>query len=151
VAVLFFDTSALIRRYDRSEPGAQDVRALCRRTSGHQLLIARITPVEVAAALNRKQREGRLDQLWRDRLWQLFRTHWRSQYRIVVADEQTWRGAERLPFVHTLRAYDAVQLASALQARAALGSLVADFRLCTADRQLARAAAQEGLVVELIQ
>jgi len=75
VPAIFFDTSALVKRYDPAEPGADRVRDLCQRAQGWTLLIARITPVEVASALNRKLREGRLDAAWRDQLWRLFRGH----------------------------------------------------------------------------
>lgn len=147
---IFFDTSALVKRYDPAEPGADRVRGLCRRAQGWTLLIARITPVEVASALNRKLREGRFDVARRDQLWQLFRGHWRDHYRTVALDEDIWSHAQRLLFPYALRAYDAIQLASALRVAGVLADLTADVRLCTADRAQAEAAAGEGLRVELV-
>lgn len=58
MAVMFFATSALVKRYDGTEPGAARMRAMCRRPARHTLLIAPITPVEMASAFNRKMRRG---------------------------------------------------------------------------------------------
>src|SRR5690348_7492678 len=95
MAVIAFDTSALVRRYDRSEPGSEHVRTLCGRPAGHALLIARITPIEIASALTRKGRERVLDSVGRDRIWRLFQRHRREQYRVVAASEAVLQFAER--------------------------------------------------------
>jgi predicted nucleic acid-binding protein len=122
----------------------------CRRASGHDVMIARITFVEVTAALNRNVRERRFSTVQRDQAWRLFRTHCRKQYAVTAPDIATLRRAERLLFRYTLRAYDAIQMASALQARPVALSLTSDFRFGTADRAQANAARNEGLTVELI-
>lgn len=150
MAALFFDTSALARRYVPFEPGAQRVRALCRRSSGNVVFISRLAPIEMASALNRRLREGSLDLDQRNRVWRLFRYHERSQYRVLTFDEDIYRQAERLLFAHRLRAYDALQLACAMYAATMLAGFAAAFRFCTADRGQALAAADEGLIVELI-
>lgn len=151
MAVLFLDTSALVRKYDPAEPGAARVRALCRRSAGHTLLIAEITTVETASALARKQQGGVLTQPQVSRLGRSFRHHRRDWYEPVGLDTAVLRRAERLLFAHRLRAYDAVQLASALEARATLGRFTPDFRLCTADQRQATIARAEGLAIEFIQ
>ena len=150
MAVLFFDTSALVRRYDPRETGGLKVRGLCRPGSGHEVMIARITLVEVAAALNRKVRERKLAAARRDQLWRLFRIHCRKQYVVTTVDESTFQRAERLLFSHRLRGYDAVQIAGALEARPVVVSPGVDFRFCTADRAQAEAAEREALAVEFI-
>jgi predicted nucleic acid-binding protein len=150
VAAIYFDTSALIRRYDRAEPGARQVRDLCRASHRHTLLISRLTVVEVASALNRKVREGVASPVRRDQAWRLFHSHLRDQYRLLDLHEPTYQLAERLLFAHPLRAYDAVQLATALRAAQLVRNLTADYRFCTADRAQAAAATGEGLSVELI-
>ena len=150
MAVIFFDTSALVRRYDAAEPGSARVEALCRAAAGHVLLIARITPLEVASALNRKLRERRLDASSRDRRWRLFRLHLRDRYRAITIDEQGLQVAEQLLFDHALRAFDALQLASALRSMRLLTDLTEDFRFCTADQAQARAAGREGLATDVI-
>jgi predicted nucleic acid-binding protein len=80
MAAIFMDTSALVRRYDRAEPGASRVRAICAPAHGHNLLVARIASVEVASALARKARDRTIRVVDRTRLWRLFRAHWRDQY-----------------------------------------------------------------------
>jgi predicted nucleic acid-binding protein len=150
MAAVFFDTSALIRRYDRAESGAARVAALCHAASGHVLFIAQLTSIEVASALNRKLREGTLGHAERDRLWRLFRRHRREQYHVTAIDVAMFAVAEDLLFAHPLRAYDAVQLATALATRRLLGDLAGEFKFCTADRLQARAAAGAQLDVEFI-
>ncbi len=150
MAALFLDTSALVRRYDRGEAGSGKVVALCLPANGHTLLLARITRVEVASALGRKVREGRLGQPLMQRLWTLFLAHWRDQYRVVALDEATYERAEQLLFAHPLWAYDALQLACALRTAALLADVTDDFRFCTADRAQGDAATREGLVLETV-
>lgn len=151
MATIFFDTSALMRRYDQSEPGAAQVVALCQSAAGHTTFIGELTPIEVASALNRKAREERLGPIERDRLWRLFRRHHRIQYHAFGIDAPTLSLATRLLFEHPLRAYDAVQVASAMNLQRLLANLVGRVTFCTADRVQARAAAEVRLEVELIQ
>ena len=150
MAAIFFDTSAVVRRYAVAEPGSARVRALCRRPAGNELFIAQFTGVALASALNRKLREGSLDQVQRDRMWRIFQDHRRNQYQLVSVDNRTYPRAERLLFLHPLRAYDALQLAAALQVAAQVITTTPDFRFCTADRVQAAAAQREGLIIEFI-
>jgi predicted nucleic acid-binding protein len=55
---VYFDTSALVKRYVR-ERGSAQVGSLLRR---HDLLSSAITPVEVVSALSRKKRDGDLSE-----------------------------------------------------------------------------------------
>jgi uncharacterized protein len=150
MAAIFFDTSALVRRYVRSEPGARDVARLCRPSTGHTLVIVRLTPVEVASALNRKVRERSISLPQRNQIWRLFAAHQRGQYHLIVPDERTYERSERLLHAYPLRAYDAVQLAAALQMADLVARLAPDFRFCTADQAQTDAARGEGLTVEFI-
>jgi predicted nucleic acid-binding protein len=77
MATFFLDTSALVRRYDSTEPGSQRIRALCTPSAGNTLVVARLASVQVASALGRKTRDGTLNLSARQRLWQLFQGHWR--------------------------------------------------------------------------
>jgi uncharacterized protein len=150
VAVVFFDTSALARRYDQQEPGARRVLVLCSSRQQNNLFISRITRIEIASTFNRKVRDGSWDIRARDHAWRLFASHERRQYRIMAIDDDICSRAENLLFHHPLRAYDALQLVTALRvARMFAGSNV-EFRFCTADRAQGAAAAAEGLVVEMI-
>jgi hypothetical protein len=104
MVVAFLDTSALVRRYDRLEPGAARVQALCLPSRRNTLLVARITAVELAAALARRERDESVSSREAGRLWQLFLGHWRSQYRVLFATETVYAEAERLLFRYPLRA-----------------------------------------------
>jgi uncharacterized protein len=150
VALIFFDASALVRRYDNTEPGAASVRGICRPTAGNVVMLSRLTSPEVASAFNRKAREGSITASQRDRFWRQFRAHARLQYRVNLPDDETFRRAERLLFRHALRASDAVQLAAALRAQALLAAAGQEFRFCTADARQRQAAEAEGLTVQFI-
>src|SRR5262249_17501239 len=113
-------------------------------------LIAPITIVELAAALNRKVREGRIGTLPRDQMWRLFLIHRRQSYHTLSLDDRVYGQAARLSFAHPLRGYDAGQLACTLHARRLLAAVTSDVRLCTADQRLAAAATAEGVQVEFI-
>jgi predicted nucleic acid-binding protein len=150
VGVLFAVTSALVRRYDYHEPGAARVRELCGPAAGNALYISWITPAEVASAFTRKRREGSIDEQGLRRLWRLFRAHRLHEYGTVSLDTSIVAQAERLLFRYPLRAYDAVQVASAQRVARTLVDLLSDFRFCTADRPQVQAAQSEGLRVEFI-
>ncbi len=148
MAAIFLDTSALMRRYDRSEPGASRVRTVCAPALGHMLLLARVASVEVASAFARKTRDGTIKPTERTRLWRLFRAHWRDQYQVVAMTEDTYAHAERLLFRSPLRALDAIHIGCALVVAARLPQIGVEF--WTADKQQAHAARIEGLTVELV-
>lgn len=150
MAAIFFDSSALVRRYDATEPGAHVVRSLCRRNPSQILVIARLTGPEIASAFGRKVREGSVTRDQQQRSWRQFRYHTRYQYRVTHPDEATYRHAEALLFRHHLRAADAVQIATALMTERVLAPVERDFRFCTADDRQRRAATAEGLAVEFI-
>ena len=57
MAVYFFDSSALVKRYAH-ETGSAWVLAMAEPTAGHSLYMARITAVEVVSAIARRQRDG---------------------------------------------------------------------------------------------
>jgi uncharacterized protein len=57
VAVYFLDSSAVVKRYAQ-EIGSAWVTALTDPQAGHRLYLARITAVEVVAAVARQQRGG---------------------------------------------------------------------------------------------
>lgn len=148
MAAIFLDTSALVRRYDKSEPGGARVRSICTPAAGHSLLLARLTSVEVASAFSRKVRDGTIHPADQTRLWQLFRAHWRDQYQVLAMTEDIYVLAERILFRSPLRAFDALQLGCALVVAAQVPHLALEF--WTADRQQAQAARAEGLAVELV-
>ena len=59
MAVFFFDSSALVKRYAK-ERGSAWARGLTQPKAAHTLYIARITAIEITSAITRKLRSGLL-------------------------------------------------------------------------------------------
>ncbi len=74
-----------------------------------------ITWVEVLSALARLQREGNLSSTDMAATIQGFQNDWETQYQIVEVEHTLVKIAGQLVQEYPLRAYDAVQLASALR------------------------------------
>lgn len=101
------------------EPGHEDVRAFT------AFAISAIARVEVPAALWRKHRQGEIDASSAATLTAVFERHYRGdrdhepRFGVVTAGPAVLADAASRAAAHGLRAYDAVQLASAISARAA--------------------------------
>lgn len=143
MGLYYFDTSGLVKRYVL-EAGTPWVQALADPVAGPSLFIARITPVEVASAVARRERGGSLAATDAATALADFQHDCARQYRIVEITEGLVTHAVALARRHVLRAYDSVQLAAALEVRAVAPSLI----LVSADADLNAAAAAEGLAVE---
>ena len=142
------DTSALAKRY-LIENGSEVVRQLLRNPTSI-VHICQLTRTEFASTLARRHRDGQLDLVGRDRLWRLFLDHEERSYETIIVTDLVQAEAERLLFSHTLRAVDAIQLASATLTSAVVASNAESFIFLTADRRQADAAEAEGLTVEFV-
>ncbi len=148
MSVYFLDSSALVKRYV-TEIGSSWIHTLARATAGNSLVIARITWVEVLGALARRQREGNLSPDDVQQAIQLFRYDLDTQYQVVELDIPLTETAGTLITRHPLRAYDAVQLASALRVQTERDRMKApSLRFVAADDRLATIAKAEGLRTE---
>lgn len=113
---VFADSSALVKLY-ADEPGAEAVRSI------NGFAICALARVEVPAALWRKQRMGDLEPAQAQVLTaafeaDLFGTPTTSPlFTSIDVSSATLDDAARLCSTHGLRAYDAVQLASARAVR----------------------------------
>jgi uncharacterized protein len=115
------------------------VEGLCERAD--RLICARITKVEAHAALGRAHRQqDRLTATDHATAREELERFW-GAVAVVPTDEPVLLEAERLGDRLGLRAYDAIQLASALS--------IADLEplLVSSDGELCRAAVEEGLPV----
>ena len=144
----FFDSSAIVKRYVR-ETGTSWVRRLTRRGQPDPIYLARITAVEVTAAVARRRASGKPTPARARSIFALFRSHLATRYLIMEVTPALVDAAMRLADTHELRAYDAVQLAAALELNgrwlaAGMGSIT----LVSADQGLNDAAIAEGLTVE---
>lgn len=144
----YFDASALSKRYVH-ETGTVWIRTLVDPDAAHILLTARITMVEVYSALARRKREGSVSPADCDIAAQMFATHSTNNYDFVELDLNIVHLARELLNQHPLRAFDAVQLASALVANRVIVTAHCDpLVFLSADDRLNAAAAAEGLLVD---
>jgi uncharacterized protein len=144
----FVDSSALVKRYVQ-EVGTPWVRALTRHSPSTVIYIARITAVEVTCAVARRRKAKTLTSPRASLILHRFRKHLAGRYAVVEVTPALLDDAMRLGNTHALRAYDAVQLAVALEVNRiyqAAGS--SPVTLVSADRDLKDAATAEGLTVE---
>ena len=102
-----------------------------------------ITRVEAVAAFARAVRVSALQSLEAEAARRLFRSEWMDLVRVQVSEPLIARAAS-LAWEYSLRAYDAVQLASALMWSE---SLQEPMLFATYDRQLWRAGEGVGLEV----
>ena len=141
---VFADSSALVKLYV-PEAGHQVVRQ-----ATEPFVVSHLARVEVPAALWRKSRSGELAADDAHLLATAFAFDLsgdddsEARYVVVGVDDGVLSDAVRLLPLHGLRAYDAVQLASALAAQTAdkQCDTIAAF-----DTDLRRAAAAEGLAL----
>lgn len=111
--------------------------------------MAQITSVEIISGLARQVREGLISPTEMRKLRLLVGSHFALEYIIIELELPVIQRAEDLLLTHPLRAYDAVQLASALDLHARLvaaGQAAPVF--VSADRRLLAAAEVEGLITD---
>jgi predicted nucleic acid-binding protein len=148
MADYFIDSSGLIKRHVK-EPGTPWVKSLVNAKAGHALYIARITAVEVTSAITRRQHLGDLSVAQAAAILGHLRRHMSQRYRVVELTPALFNNAMLSARKHRLRAYDAVQLAAALEVRQIHRETGGGpVTLVSADRDLNAAAAAEGFVVE---
>jgi predicted nucleic acid-binding protein len=144
----FFDSSALAKRY-LAERGSGWVRGLLNPSTNHIVWLAQITKVELASALARRVREGNLQTTSATTIRSQLLVDLQNEYLIVALSEQILEVATDLLFRYPLRAFDAIQLASALEAHQSvqrIGDIGITF--VSNDQKLLSVAQQVGLPIE---
>jgi predicted nucleic acid-binding protein len=142
--ILYFDASALVKRYV-AEKGSVDVdRLLAQADIVGTSLISR---AELSAALAKAARIKLLSRHDAAHALQVFRAEWGDWIRILLT-ETIVAQADTLSWEHSLRGYDAVHLATALFWQETLGE---PLTLVTYDRQLWEAARKSKLKVFPVQ
>lgn len=148
MADYFFDSSALVKAYI-AESGTHWVRTILDDPQ-HRISISALAEVEVISALTRRFKEGDLTQFEVDQACDELSQDC-ATYFVVDVTGQILEAAVSNARNYSLRAYDAVQLASAIAVRTALlvtQGNVPDFTVVSADHALNDAAGLEGLQVE---
>jgi hypothetical protein len=148
VTAYFLDSSALVKRYI-VEIGSFWIQAVAVPDPGNQIIISRISWVEVLSAIARRQQEGSLSSTEVNEIIEAFRSDLNNQYQVIEIDRALVESAGQLVNQYSLRAFDAVQLASALRIQSAFASATAtSLVFLTADDRLLTIATTEGLLTD---
>lgn len=139
--ILYCDTSALVKFYFQ-ETYTKALQA--HRQTFEAVAISVVGYTEFFSAMNRKKREGHLDIRACRRLTKLFDDEWLSFVKLNVTDEIN-KISVRLLSDHSLRAFDAIHLASALLLKNRLRE--SEVQFASLDDRQRHAGEQEGFVV----
>ena len=148
MAVFFCDSSAIVTGYVQ-EQGSSWMVALLDAAAVHRLYLARITGVEVIAAVCRRASHGDIAAIDVAGAPAQFRQDFAGLYRVIEITPTLVTRAMAFAETYTLRGYDAVQLAAAVEVHTRgdiLGLPVST--LISADEDLNMAATAEELAVE---
>jgi uncharacterized protein len=141
----FLDTSALAKRYI-PEIGTPWINRITVPTENNILLLCQLAWVELQSAISRRKRENTLTLEQARTLSTRFQSHWTTDYHIITVDQTLLNLATELIKKHPLRAYDVVQLASALIIQPSLPNpATSPFTFVSADDRLLTIAQLEGL------
>jgi len=138
--ILYADTSALIRLYV-AEEGTDSVQDAISLAS--VVAASRVAYVEARAALARAWRESRIGKEDLRHAVRGLNEDW-ERFLVLEVTSDLARRAGDLAEEHALRAYDALQLASALILKGAVG---AEVSFLSFDEDLSYAAKSAGLIV----
>ncbi len=148
MADYYADSSVLVKRHIR-EAGTDWFRTLADPSAANVLTTARISVVEVYSALSRRVREAVLIPTQYAEIIADFAALCMTEYEFVELTPDVIARTRFLLERYPLRAYDAVQLASALSVQdtfTATGLMAPIF--LAADERLLNAAGAEGLAVD---
>lgn len=147
MARYFFDSSAIVKRY-LVESGTVWVSSITDLEAGNTIYLCRIAFVEVISAIMRRSRTSDLSSPEAMKAIADFRYDFSQEYSLIEINPTLVGSAGDLAEAHALRAYDAVQLAAALEIWSELNSVSSAMTLISADAALNTAAIAEGLAVE---
>jgi len=112
VSVAYFDTSALLKQYV-TETGSNWVRTYLSSATAPIVFTSQLTAVEATCAFARRLRDGALLPIDYATAVRAFDHDIAYRYTLLDVMSVTIDAARRLANLHPLRAYDAVQLATA--------------------------------------
>jgi len=148
MAHYYLDSSGLVKRY-MAEAGNARVQGLCARGSGNTIYISRITGVEVMAAIFRRLRMGDLQSRDARAVARRLTDDFGGAYHTIEATAAVVARAMDLAETRALRAYDAIQLGTALQLQRIRSEMyLPPVTFISADDDLNEAAETEGLLAQ---
>ena len=115
MSIAYLDTSALAKRYI-VEPGSDWINALLVPERTPTVFTSHLTVVEAVCAFARRRRERALSLVQYTRILTAFDYDVKNFYNILTVEPAVVDRARELANLHPLRAYDAVQLATAWMA-----------------------------------
>lgn len=104
----YFDSSALVKRYI-AEPGRRDVLRLMRQ---HACVTSALAPLELRSAIRRRVTDGTLDAARAPAVLMRLAED-RRYWTLVEVSKEALASAESFVAAHSIRALDAVHVASA--------------------------------------
>ena len=148
MALIFADSSAVVKRYVQ-ETGSVWVGGLFSAFPANEITIVAINGVEVVAAITRRVRGGTITPADAASSCALFLSDLSADYEVVAVSDALLRQAIHLAQIHSLRGYDAVQLAAGVETNRLLVSAnLPPLIFVSADKELNAAALSEGLSVD---
>lgn len=135
--ILYLDTSALVKLYV-VEDGSEQIHDAA--SEAEALAVSRLAWIELIAAVARRGRESPDDQELLDQAKNAFAQDW-PHFLVLEVNQQVLDLAGEYADAFALRAYDAVQLASAARLKDRVDSL----QFACFDRRLNQAAGVLGL------
>lgn len=145
---LYFDTSALIKRYDPNEAGSASVIALL--SIPQTVFTSSLTAAEVVSTFRIKERNGVFTSADVKLAVAAFEAHAAAEYKFVDPQPGGYLEAKRLLLAHKLRAYDAMHIATAFIIVKAAGIKPGQLEFWTGDKDQAAAAKAEGFAVRVV-
>ena len=143
----FFDSSGLVKRYN-SETGTSWILGIYRPSRRQIIHIAQISLVEVTSALTRRAKGKKLTTNYHKAI-RRFERDVQNRFSVYKINDKVISEAVNLAKKHSLRGYDAVQLAVASEIAKELDLLgFTPLTFVSADNDLNTAANAEGLTVE---
>ncbi len=147
MAVLFFDSSGLMKKYI-VETGTNWVISQIRPTA-NDVFAASITGIEIVAAITRRVKGKSISQAFADKAIKRFKRDFDRRLIVVDLTPKIIQEGILLAQKHGLRSYDTAQLAVALNVRnRLLQGGIRPFTFVSADNNLNSAANAEGLTIE---
>ena len=149
----YFDSSAFVKLYV-AETGSQWIDTIVNQLDPdqeHTNLVAtvQIGIVEVASAIARLQREGKISSKEQTQLFAALQKNHQQIFQSLAITTELVNLASRLTQKYILRGYDAVHLAAALLLQRKITQAgFAPITFVSADRQLCQASIAEGLLTE---
>ncbi len=147
MSVFYIDSSGLVKRY-LTETGSKWIIGLLKPSAKNAIFAARISGVEVVSAIARRRKGLSITQPNAKKAIFRFRRDFRKKLIKTNLTPLLVEEAMLIADKHELRGYDAVQLASALEAnRLRLADSLSPITFISAADNLNSAAIAEGLAV----